>query len=290
MKRRQLKTSKLKISKWLAPIIRKIREGPHSRKELESVEIKLGEKSAEIGHASLSRILSVLSEADLIREEGGKVYWYEHYRTYENREEYEDHLVHSKNLFEKGVKPIFFEKTTPVPKDSEMVFECFLKHLKTGYPELHASYERMVSTDDRRRDKEEKFHEEIARKANKIPGEIDANYVALAVCEGIKDKLRGVPHAKPEFEKGKVFWGTHTLVRGEGAEDLFKFVKEEQDVDSNIKACEKLIELEEELIRLQTEVNSNVTHLKLLLESGTPLKGSCEFCPIIKIKVPKKET
>jgi hypothetical protein len=277
---RKLKTSRLKFSKWLVPVIRKIREGPSSRKELEEIGIH---------HVSLSRILSALSEADLIREEGGRVYWYEHHRSYENREEYEAHLAHSNRLFEKGVKPIFFEKTIPVSEDSEILFECFLKHLKTGYPELHASYERMVST-ERWRDKEEKFREEIARKANELPGEIDANNVALAVCESIKDKLRGVPYFKPEFEKGKVFWGARTLARGEGAEDVLKFVEEEQEVDSNIKACEELIELEEDLIRLRTEVNSNITHLKLLLESGTPLKGSCEFCPIIKIEVPKKET
>jgi len=239
------------------------------------------------------RAVSVLRDSGVVVMDSGKYFWYEFLdtRAYKNELEANLALKHSSNIAS-GLKHMiegyrsYFVEGELLPKANYV--ESALMHLKTGYGETYKLFEKAEETKKLVNKEELEFKERI--KAKLLVSSLQTQYpenMAKIILDDIKEVLRG---RKPSFlndlqiKDGTVKSGGYTSLTAVGMfESLKHFMTEEEASKENRENCARIVERENRYYKLNQKFERETRGLVMQVENGTPLKGSCQMCPKVKI-------
>lgn len=246
------------------------------------------------------RALSALRDGGVVVKEGERYYWYEFVDTRRYGSEFEANqaLKHSRNIAS-GLKHIMGRSGTYFVEGDLMpnaeYAEPALMHLRTGYSGTYEVFEKAENIRGQVNKKEREFEDGI--KARLLASSLQPQYpehVAKIVHNDIKEVLRG---RKPYFltnlhvEGEKVCSGAYTfLAESEMFEQLKHLIMKEEASKENKEICRRIVELENKYYNLRQIFEREIESLIMQVENGTPLKGSCQLCPRVKIIKPKTIT
>lgn len=238
------------------------------------------------------RGLKTLTESGVVINKDGKYYWYDFLdtRTYTSEFEANNALNHSENIAS-GLKHLIFHESTFI--EGELVpdpeyTEYALIHLKIGYAEIHKIYEKAQKIRKQIDEKEKEFREKAKERllASSLEVLYPDNVVEIIVSD-IKEINRG---RNPYFlnnlriEGEQVKSGAYSsLVRPEIFEPFKHYIIEEETNSENKEMCGEIVLLESKHYELKKKFDDYVNNLIKQVENGTPLKGTCQLCPKIRI-------
>lgn len=278
---------------WVSTV-QKIIRTLRAEGSLRSEELR---KRVSMPRRTFYRALSALSDAGVVSKDGERYYWYESLdtRTYRNKFEADLALKHSIKIASglkhkiEGYRSYFVEGELP-PK-SEYV-EPALMHLRTGYSGIYKVFEKAEEANRLANEKEAKFKEGIKAKllatSPQMPYPVNVVDIILdIILTDIKEVLRG---RRPRFlndlsiKDGNVTSLGYTLsVEIDMLEPLKNFIMKEEASKENRESFVRIVKLENKRYTLNQKFEREIRKLIMQVENGTTLKGSCEFCPKVKI-------
>ncbi|MCD6502876.1 MAG: hypothetical protein J7K58_01380 [Euryarchaeota archaeon] len=247
--------------------------------------------NGHIPHDTLYRILNVLKEADLVYvdKKGRYQYkWKKGIREY-SKKNYEIAMNHSKLLLESKNLEELVEN------------EHFLKHLKTGYPDIYELYMNWKNAKENVKKAEEDFENAIKREileaGFKITGKLEKSkgkVVSTAILDLIKYLyLSDIRDIELESDEDKVYCESFRAVPisldPSAIPELKDLIIKLINSKRLRKIYEKYAKLRDEESNKWSELEKKLTFLISKVEHGEPLKGFCDLCPIVIIKDEEEE-
>ncbi|MEJ5327729.1 MAG: hypothetical protein WHU54_05720 [Candidatus Bathyarchaeia archaeon] len=236
---------KVSISHWIKLVIETLKDGEKSWSDL----LKLG-----IPKKTLERLLKdYLIYWGLVRKEGNYYVWYEYIRTYQNAQEYNIALEHSKRVVPEFLILLCFSSfNTP-----NNLCHNAKEHLKTGYPKI---YEKLLKIEEfikeRKKQEQEKSKNDIFEEAERIRMEwLSIGGLLMGKCDFAE-----------QITKNDSSWKYNIENEIRRSCDMFY-----------MKGANKNV------IDLFAELARDVLLLASKVENGEPLKGKCPLCPEIRI-------
>jgi|GEM_PF-3451168 Fe2+ or Zn2+ uptake regulation protein len=279
------------IRKYLPEILRRLHDG------LDPAELddRLNERG--IPHTTLYDILRILEESGVIYKDGEKyrLICRKEIQEFRTREEYKIRMKHSSILAEE-VKKVLREaerssdSRRAIRKINLKLNENFLEHLK----EYHAIYDLLMefeSLEEELRRKEDDFIELLKEELKQR--ELNEKIMSWNAIRIILDHLRGrwigLDSRVELFIDGEYLRDKTTKLSLSSARASMKRL---EDAMNSIITNDEIRRAYEELIDLEAERDEIYHNLKAKLEllidkinHGEPLRGLCELCPRVKIKV-----
>jgi len=255
-----------------------------------------GELLREVGvtKRTFYRALGALRDAGVIREESGFYYWYEHLETAEYQSEFEAEqaLNHSRNIAS-GLQHLLERNVRDYAGGGlgrAEYAEYALTHLRTGYSGTYKDFQEAENVKRQTNENENKLIENIKAKLIALSLRVSyPTYVPEIVLADIKEVLRG---RKPYFitdlkvEDEKVKSGAYAdLAKKEEFQSLKQFIIKEEMLKENMEYCRGILEMEHEYITLWQRFRKEIEVLLMQVGNGMPLKGGCQICPKVKVRV-----
>jgi hypothetical protein len=273
-------------------VIDALKEGPKNWRDFTTDWKKstvLRTTGKRIPEKSLSRILKdYLQVWGLVFQdkEEGKWHWILNKQEYENKYAYDLAIEHSKRIMFGESEARDGETYWGIPANIN-TFECyatgswktdnahvteFLQHLKTGYPDLFDQLEEF---------KELYFEREeiIQRTKSKNPEYFQRTWMMFSFPAFLKEQDEALA------------WNTK-FSPGDGP-DAYKKAIEKQTAESRTvfskEDLKRLVELEEKMMSTYQKGGGALIRIEKTVQSETPLKGWCDYCPHKLVKIKSQE-
>jgi hypothetical protein len=274
----------IKTLKQLFIVFKKLKKSPLSPKELE----KEVNKEIEISRKQLFRILSLLKEMRLIKQDGDKYHYFEPWQVFKNRDEYEIKLKHSKILLEPLIISNF--------RSADIYDKNLLQHLKTGYLEIYRKYEEWKSYKGKYIKSKKKFNKKIEREAYRNGFEIIKYEKMINKGKQLSDSLYELIEGyilHKDYKEENIVYRNGCVCDEYMGVVLAKnqeFIKDIRIMISTLLSSNEIKQAFKEMKKLkkqkdEADINylKDITRLALEVKHGEPLKGYCPLCPKVTI-------
>jgi DNA-binding transcriptional ArsR family regulator len=252
-------------------------------------------KASGAAKRTFYRALDTLQEAGIVRKEGEMYSWYEfaRARVYESDAEFTLTLNHSRNIASGLNYLMHVRKRSYLVEEGSVSGDKYeeyaLVHLRSGYSNLFAVFEKTEAFKSQIEREEKTLKEAIEERLTALSLPTKTLYpknVATGVCEDIKMALRG---HEPGFltnlrvDAGHVTSGGYTFAGEDVAGQVRDLIQKEEASEENRQTGKKIVEIENRYYTLQQGLQKEIEALIMQVENGTPLQGSCQMCPKVKI-------
>lgn len=245
-------------------------------------------RESEIPETTVERILKELKILDLADQdrEDGIVYWawYEYATVFSSEEQFKRAIDHSRKLLP-GLEVILRTQEGKGEKeDTER--ECVEQHLSSGYPKISTKLNKL-------RKQETELGE---LKKGKIKELLDGLQSSEDIEIGPYVYFQGL---RPVYDLSSWFINQILLRKPPSVyvvpsyhiegKDKKKVEEMGRKIEQLIKAIDQnelddLAKLQDEMLRIHTEVAGDIHRLIWRIDHGQPLKGKCDLCPKIEIR------
>jgi hypothetical protein len=252
-----------------------------------------GELEEKTPRKTFYRAVKALQESGIVVWKDGKYYWYQSFDTRFYRTEFEAKLAldHSVNLAS-GLKSLLGIRTTSnadiQDASGPQYRQLALSHLRTGYEEISAFFQKSERAKKNAVDLELDFEKEIQDKIHAFSLQTNCpEIVAKIVMSDLKEILRG---REPYFLNDLQVQGEtvksgayQTLAKKEQFDLAKQFMSEQENSNINREICSEIVRLENRYFDLRQKLVEKINVLLMQVENGTSLRGSCDLCSKIRI-------
>jgi len=246
----------------------------------------------KIPKGTIDRYLWVLVELERVERINKKKYaLHSDVYIYENKTDRDLALSHSKNVAS-GLEHLLRKGSYSVRDDSvsgDKYEECALMHLRTGYRELYAVFEKAAAFESDVEQEEKRLMDAVKRRliSLSLPTKtLNPENVARVVYEDIKAALTGHDAgflSNLGVDGGRVMSGGCSLAGEDVAEQVRNFIRKEEASEENRESVNRIAETENKYCDLRRKFGKEMDALIMRVENGTPLQGSCQMCPRVKV-------